>query len=72
MWGVRMGVKEQPTKVKMAIGIDNFREMREKQNYYVDKTRLIAEYLTAGLQGEVVCIGLGHRGKEAEIEWLIR
>lgn len=48
MWGVRMGVKEQPTKVKMAIGIDNFREMREKQNYYVDKTRLIAEYLAAG------------------------
>ena len=43
-----MGVKEQPAKVKMAIGIDNFREMREKQNYYVDKTRLIAEYLAAG------------------------
>ncbi len=38
-----MSVREQPTKVKMAIGIDNFREMREKQNYYVDKTRLIAE-----------------------------
>lgn len=32
-----MSVREQPTKVKMAIGIDNFREMREKQNYYVDK-----------------------------------
>lgn len=48
MRGVRMIVKEQPAKVKMAIGIDNFREMREKQNYYVDKTRLIAEYLTAG------------------------
>ena len=48
MRGVRMIVKEQPVKVKMAIGIDNFREMREKQNYYVDKTRLIAEYLTAG------------------------
>ena len=29
-----MSVREQPTKVKMAIGIDNFREMREKQNYY--------------------------------------
>ena len=43
-----MSVREQPTKVKMAIGIDNFREMREKQNYYVDKTRLIAEYLEAG------------------------
>ena len=26
----------------------------------------------AGLQGEVVCIGLGHRGKEAELEWTIR
>ena len=38
-----MSVREQPTKVKMAIGIDNFREMREKQNYYVDKTRLITE-----------------------------
>ena len=34
-----MSVREQPTKVKMAIGIDNFREMREKQNYYVDKTK---------------------------------
>ena len=43
-----MSVKEQSIKVKMAIGIDNFREMREKQNYYVDKTRLIAEYLAAG------------------------
>ena len=43
-----MSVREQPAKVKMAIGIDNFREMREKQNYYVDKTRLIAEYLEAG------------------------
>lgn len=48
MWGVSMSVKEQSIKVKMAIGIDNFREMREKQNYYVDKTRLIAEYLAAG------------------------
>ena len=26
----------------------------------------------AGLQGEVVCIGLGHRGKEAEMEWSVR
>ena len=25
----------------------------------------------AGLRGEVVCIGLGHRGKEAEIEWKV-
>ena len=43
-----MIVKEQPVKVKMAIGIVNFRELREKQNYYVDKTRLIAEDLTSG------------------------
>lgn len=26
----------------------------------------------AGLQGEVVYIGLGHRGKEAEMEWSVR
>ena len=25
----------------------------------------------AGLQGEVVCIGLGHRGKEAELKWKV-
>ena len=32
----------------MGIGIENYREMREKGIYYVDKTRLIAEYLRAG------------------------
>ena len=32
----------------MGIGIENFREMRESGNYYVDKTRMIAEYLEAG------------------------
>ena len=26
-----MSVREQPTKVKMAIGIDNFREMRKSR-----------------------------------------
>lgn len=43
-----MELTEQQGKVRMGIGIENFREMRESGNYYVDKTRLIAEYLEAG------------------------
>ena len=40
-------LKEQPTKPKLPIGIQTFREIREKNYYYVDKTayikRLVAE-----------------------------
>lgn len=43
-----MKLAEQREKVRMGIGIENFREMRESGNYYVDKTRMIAEYLEAG------------------------
>ena len=42
-----MKLAEQREKVRMGIGIENYREMREKGIYYVDKTRLISEYLEA-------------------------
>ena len=42
-----MRLTERQGKIRMGIGIENYREMREKGNYYVDKTRLIAEYLEA-------------------------
>lgn len=43
-----MSGAERLTGKTMAIGTDNFRKLREKTGYYVDKTRLIARYLEAG------------------------
>ena len=43
-----MKLAEQRERIRMGIGIENFREMRESGNYYVDKTRMIAEFLEAG------------------------
>lgn len=38
-------MSSQPREMYMSIGADNFRNLREQQGYYVDKTGLIAEYL---------------------------
>lgn len=42
-----MSLQAQPRNNNMTIGIENFREMRETNSYYVDKTMLIAEFLEA-------------------------
>lgn len=39
--------REQP---KLAIGVQNFRDLREKQAYYVDKTQFIQEFLESWYQ----------------------
>lgn len=40
-----MSMKSQPKEMRMSIGVDNFRNLQERQGYYVDKTGLITEYL---------------------------
>ncbi len=36
-------------KLKLPVGIEDFREIRRKDFYYIDKTRLISNsFLTAG------------------------
>ena len=38
-------MSSQPREMYMSVGADNFRNLREQQVYYVDKTGLIAQYL---------------------------
>lgn len=49
---------------------DENKELRELAQEGLEQIR--QKDYAAGLRGEVVCIGLGHRGKEAELEWTIR
>ena len=84
-------MSSQPREMYMSIGAENFRNLREQQGYYVDKTGLIAEYLekkeavtlvtrprrfgktlNMSMMAEVLCVGLGHCGKRAEIAWEVR
>jgi hypothetical protein len=37
--------------IKLPVGIDNFKKLRESHFYYVDKTRLIEQLLFKGVDG---------------------
>ena len=47
------GIQEE--KPKLAIGVQDFRDLREKQAYYVDKTQFIEQFLESWYQINLIC-----------------